>query len=44
MEKVLYECVLRAIKEVGLENFKKTSLFMSNDKAPAKHVEYDKAA
>lgn len=32
MEKTLYECVLKAIQEVGIENFKKTSLFLSNEK------------
>ncbi len=33
MEKVFYESIKNAIERIGLENFKKTSLFLSNEKA-----------
>lgn len=31
MEKLLMDCVMRAIQRVGVHNFKKTSLFLSNE-------------
>ncbi len=33
MRKALREAVIGAIEEVGIEQFKKTSLFLSNDRA-----------
>jgi len=33
VEKKLYEAVVRAINTVGIENFKRTSLFLSNERA-----------
>ena len=34
MEEALKKAVTKAIEEVGLENFKKTSMFLSNEKKP----------
>lgn len=33
IRKALQDAVAQAIKEIGLEQFKKTSFFMSNDRA-----------
>lgn len=33
MEKKLHDIVVRAITAVGVENFKRTSLFLSNERA-----------
>lgn len=33
MEKVVYNAVIKAIRSCGVDNFKKTSLFLSNQKA-----------
>ena len=33
MGRKLYEAVVRAINTVGIENFKRTSLFLSNERA-----------
>ena len=33
MEAVLKKCVAKAIREFGVENFKRTSLFLSNERA-----------
>ena len=33
MEKKLYACVENAIRAVGIANFKKTSMFLSNESA-----------
>ena len=41
MKEVLHECIVKAIQEVGVQNFKKTSLFMSNEMAKKR---LDKAA
>jgi len=41
MEKVLQDCIVKAIKEVGVQNFKKTSLFLSNEMG---EKQLDKAA
>lgn len=41
MEKNIHECVVKAIQEVGIENFKKTSLFLSNE---MRKKQLDKAA
>jgi len=35
IRKELHEAVTLAIKEIGLEKFKKTSFFMSNDRGTA---------
>lgn len=35
MEKTLYGAVVKAITTIGIENFKRTSLFLSNERASA---------
>ncbi len=32
MEQVLKECVLKAIREVGLDTLKRSSMFLSNER------------
>ena len=36
MEKTLYQAFINAINAVGVENFKRTSLFLSNEKVASK--------
>lgn len=43
IKKALQEAVFEAIRSVGIENFKKTSFFMSNNRAVAE-TEMKKAA
>ncbi len=35
MEQVLKDCVVNAIREFGVENFKRTSMFLSNERSVA---------
>tara|TARA_R110002124_G_scaffold247706_2_gene412836 strand:- start:1511 stop:1639 length:129 start_codon:yes stop_codon:yes gene_type:complete len=42
MEATLKKCITKAIREFGLENFKKTSMFLSNESKA--EVAYKEAA